>query len=155
MFKRKSNIKILVTYFMIGFLFSICITSVNAWIDWSAGPTFRYSDFGGYTYDSWHEIWIDKGSTPNTAMGYTEVKTSNLSNAPAGYMGTSAYLYNSAGTLIANTGWKYNSSSANMLYSLTQSTTTKGTYYSHGYTQAYNGNGYHTYRANRSPNMSN
>ncbi|MCC0673189.1 hypothetical protein IC216_14450 [Clostridioides sp. ES-S-0145-01] len=69
----------------------------------------------------------------------------------SGIMGAHANLYNTNGTVVKTTGWKYNTNKASGFSATTGSTISKGTYYTRGTTKAYDGSGYKTVGAKQSP----
>jgi hypothetical protein len=74
-------------------------------------------------------------------------------NVPAGYMGVLCRLYNSSNALQKQAGYFYNDSSCSGIGYNTGPpyTGAHGAYYSYGVSRGYNGNGYDSYYAYKSP----
>jgi hypothetical protein len=80
------------------------------------------------------------------------IVTQNDGNAPVGYMGAKARLYNDSGVLKASSDYIYNSEESSGVGATTSPHKKAGTYYSKGLTRAYNGNGYDEYTTFQTPN---
>lgn len=112
--------------------------------------TPRYYTVNGVSYMSGAGVLTNPGKV--SAM--VEAGPTNKS-APAGWVGAYAKIYTSGGALKCSSGWKYNSATlpkntGQMAFCNKNLT---GTFYSDGETRAWDGNGYKTYGANRSPNQ--
>lgn len=69
-------------------------------------------------------------------------------------MGAQARLYTSSGTLKYSSSMVYNDSPVVNIYAYSARTTSSGYFYAQSKVSFYNGNGYTSYTANRSPNAS-
>ena len=76
-----------------------------------------------------------------------------MKNVPAGYMGVQARLYTSNGTLKLSSSYVYNSTAIINELAYTSETSSSGYFYSHTQVKLYNGDGYNTYNAYKSPNI--
>lgn len=102
----------------------------------------------GYTYTYASHVVNDSIET----WGYGSVMLSSA-NAPTGYFGINARLYNSSGTIVKSSGMTYNDKPLGGRYVNTGFTSKKGTYYVQSLMSFYNGNGYSTYTCNASPRI--
>lgn len=124
---------------------SLCVYADTS-SDWQTQTVY------GYSYDYCSSIWNRYFTTGNTIEAVAEVITTNRKNAPAGYMGAQARLYNSSGTLVYSSSMVYNSSPVINVYAYSERTTSSGYFYAQSKVSFYNGNGYTSYTANKSPN---
>lgn len=106
----------------------------------------------GYSYDYCSSVWERGFTSGHTLEAVAEVITTNRTNAPTGYMGAQARLYTSSGTLLYSSNMVYNSSPVINVYAYSDRTTNTGYFYAQSKVSFYNGNGYSSYVANRSPN---
>lgn len=121
--------------------------TVNA--DTNSGWSTKSVNGKSYQYRS--STWNYSGLIKTLSAG--TVIWSNSGNVDAGWMGAQARLYKADGTLEKCTSYVYNSSATTILSTETSKVSTKNTYYySQAYVKFYNGNGYNSYAANRSPN---
>lgn len=101
-----------------------------------------------YKYEFYSGVTSEKGKVWSTVYVYP----TNVSSAPAGYMGSKAKLYNSDGKLVKESIWRYNPQSAISVEHNTSSVDVDGSiYYGRGEVQFYNGNGYNTYTCLKTP----
>lgn len=91
---------------------------------------------GNKTYDVSSILYQDS-STQYRASVWAQ--TTDSSNVPANYIGVDAYLCNEAQELIYNTGWKYNSTTANFHYAVTPKQRTSDIVYATGQVKLYTG----------------
>jgi len=134
--------------FLVVFLLSASAGAVLAGT--ASSNWFNYGPVNGYYYEN--AAIVVTGSSG--AWATTIAETSNKQTVPAGYVGAQARLYNSEGSLKLSSNWMYNSSSnVTGVQPSTSIYTTRGTYYSSGFSQAYNGSGYNNYGTYRSPNQ--
>ncbi|MDP2400824.1 MAG: hypothetical protein Q8M66_02495 [Actinomycetota bacterium] len=125
----------------------------------AAIPAFAgiaYSSYGYYTvYGIGYRNRASVYTYSDRGFAATDVFTYPAQNVPSGYMGALARLYNSSGTLVRQSTWRYNSGSASGLGATTSDSYTipTGVYYSLGQSRAWNGSGYTTYNTFRSPNQ--
>lgn len=108
----------------------------------------------GYSYDYCSSVWERGFTSGHTLEAVAEVITSNRKNAPAGYMGAQARLYTSSGTLKYSSSMVYNNTAVINVYAYSERTTSSGYFYAQSKVSFYNGNGYTSYTANKSPNAS-
>lgn len=111
---------------------------------------FYYGPVNGYYYQN-QSVMV----TPPKGGIYagTFVQTQYPVNVPTGYMGAFSRLYNSNGVQVESSGWVFNDVPEAGMGQNTPYYYVSGTYYSVGATAAYNGNGYTTYQAYRSPDL--
>lgn len=122
---------------------SFNLTSVNA-----ANSDKLETTVNGYTYIYYSQS-SDAGSSSYTAFTTIASKSANQV-IPAGYMGAQARIYNSNDTLIVAGSTNY-SPSNQLTFSASQNYGVKGSYYSYGVVKMYNGNGYNTNYAYKTP----
>lgn len=116
-----------------------------------AFSSYSYYTVNSYSYKARASINTD-GSK---AWSYTDLYTSDSSDAPSGYMGAQARVYNDAGTLKKSSDYVYTSSATDYISVGTTYTVTGGTYYGMGNVKLYNGSSYSTYQTTKSPSQSN
>lgn len=140
------NLKVSVCSFLVGIFLSI--TAIAAYAASAYSPWGYYGPYLGYSYQNRASIL----TYTDSASAYTDVQNQTSGNVPTGYMGLKARMYNSSNSLVSQSDYSYNSQP---LYSMARSTSTTshGTYYSKGLTQAYNGNGYVEYTTFASPSL--
>ena len=80
------------------------------------------------------------------------VWTKSGANEPYGYMGASTDLDKSDGTLVARSGWDYNSYATNFFSNTVSDYPAAGWYYGLGATESWNGTGYDSYYTYRTAN---
>ncbi len=115
----------------------------------ATSPWVYYGPVHGYSYKNRATV-----STTPRIYAVTGVYNQSTGNVPSGYLGALARLYRNQ-TLCTQTGYVYNSGSANgMDVVTTGSSCGSGTYYSYGVSKAYNGNGYDAYFTYESPHLS-
>jgi len=117
------------------------------------GTMGYYGPIDGYSYENQATIYTFASGLGQGASAQVYAQNQAQANVPSGYMGAYAQLWNSSGALIESSGWIYNNGPAYQQDASTGTYTTHGTYYSTGFTAAYNGNGYTTYSTFRSPNQ--
>lgn len=108
----------------------------------------------GYSYDYCSSVWERGFTSGHTLEAVAQVITTNRKNAPTGYMGAQARLYTSSGTLKYSSSMVYNDSPVINIYAYSSRTTSSGYFYAQSKVSFYNGNGYTSYTANKSPNAS-
>lgn len=140
----KKNIKIGIIVFMISILLGTSVTVVYA--AYASSNNRYYGPINGYEYYNCAIVYDDASAT-------TWVLLDQTGQVPTGYMGARARLYTSDGTLREDSGWTYSDEPLAGWYVDTDTQIWSGTYYSQGYSAAYNGNGYNTYSTYRSPNI--
>ncbi|MBF9964879.1 hypothetical protein F1383_18425, partial [Clostridioides difficile] len=84
------------------------------------------------------------------AYGSTVIKCTS-GKVTDGIMGVHANLYNSSGNVVKTTNWQYNTRTTDFHSASTKMHNVKGTYHTQGTTKAYNGSGYKTVGAKKSP----
>lgn len=144
----KGNIKRKIALFFMGIIIGISVLPVYAY-------TVVYSDIGYYGpqqgYSYMNRSFLEAENYPDGVQGNAGVGTQDSSNAPTGYMGVNAWLYEGT-TLVDSSGWYYNPSPDNEISSSTSiSYSRRGDFYADGQTRAYNGNGYYTYAVFSTP----
>jgi len=115
-----------------------------------AGTAYsNYSNFtcGDYGYRNRAEVMTDSyGARAATYIGsYPEV------TRPAGWYGALARLYNDAGTLVKQEGYRYNDSACVGYKVWTGNYTVRGNYYSYGVSKSWTGSAYHGHATWKSP----
>ncbi len=75
----------------------------------------------------------------------------NAVSTAAGYMGAVGKLYNSSGVLLLETGYSYNSVYASGMTVYASTWTSHGTFYSRGWSRAWDGYSYHACQTYQSP----
>lgn len=140
---RVSTVLVLILVMVLGLVITAFADTSSSW---------QYKTVNGYSYMYRSSIWNRYFTSGNTIEAVAEVKTSNGNNAPAGYMGAQARLYTSSGSLMYASSTVYNSSAVINIYAYSSRTTSSGYFYSQTRASFYNGNGYTTYTANKSPN---
>ena len=141
--KKIRNKRCLFAFILSASLMFLSVLSTSA-----ASSPYTTNTALGITYRFNSSVYNNSSST----WGYTGVTSQQRYGV--GYVGINARLYNSAGTLVKSSGWKYNSEPLYGHDENSGSTTVRGTYYSKGQVNLYNGNGYTTYTSNASPNIS-
>lgn len=141
----RRNLKTAAIAFVIGILFSTSITVVLA--AEASSPYGSYGPYLGYTY--LNQAVINTG--PYSVNAHTTVQTESSTSVPTGYMGAQARLFDSSGTLIEYSNMTYNDSPTSIMSTLAYTINRPGTYYSHGISAAYTGNGYDYYYTFKSP----
>lgn len=104
----------------------------------------------GYTYKYWSTLG---DGISGSLAAFSSICTTNGVNVPEGYVGARARLYNSSGTLVGASDWKYNSSSSTGETAYYSYSCTSGYYYAKGAVKIYNGDGYSTYDCKATPNI--
>lgn len=141
----KGKIKICLCTFLVSVLLGAGAAVVYA----SSGATKYYGPIYSYAYENWAGVNSGSGVWASTYVG----TQSGYGNAPAGYMGNRARLYNSSGSLKKDTGWIYNNQACGGFSELTSSYYWSGTYYSKGQTAAWEGYDYAIYLTYPSPSI--
>lgn len=129
----------------------VCITSQTAFAD-TYSSYYETPSINGYAYAFSSEVWSRTYLTYSTNEAVATVKTADSANAPTGYMGGQARLYNSSGTLVQSSTMTYNTSKVYCFFVYSPATSTAGIYYSQSKAEFYNGNGYTSYTGYKSPN---
>lgn len=138
--------RLTVVAFLVGL--SIPVGVAAAYAATASSSWMNTGTVNGYSYKN--QAQVDNSYTAAS----TNVATTDESNAPAGYMGAWAGLYESNGTLCKQSSWFYNPVSA-----AGESTVTNGSYcgagnyYSYGRSEAYTGSGYDAYYTYLSPDL--
>lgn len=101
----------------------------------------------GYDYRYWSVI---SNNQPGEIYAQTTVCSEGEKEAPEGYFGGQARIYNSNGVLKKSSEWKYNTIPAIVPYVIYE--TNSGYYYSKGQARFYTGDGYITYACTATPN---
>ncbi len=140
MFKRFG---IVALTFALGVFLSFTATAMAAQ---AQSDTTNLGTVNGYSYTA--NGYIDNASG---AQGYSVI-TRTGGSVPAGYMGISSYVYNSAGTCVVYSPWSYNSISTQSIGTFTSWYTVSGSYYrSKGSCKMYNGSDYTEKPSNYTP----
>jgi hypothetical protein len=106
----------------------------------------------GYTYKARASVNTDGSS----AWSYTDMATTNGNNAPAGYMGAKARVFDQNGGVKKASDMTYTSQSNYMVSVGTGRYDIQGgTFYGKGLVDLYNGNGYTQYETYQSPSQNN
>lgn len=134
----KRNLKGAFLAFLLGILFVASATAAFAATAYS--PYKYYGPYAGYSYMNRASVVSQSG----TGVGaYTWVSNQDSSNVPTGYIAAWAGLYNTSGQIVASSGnWIYNDQPLNGMMISSEIYNSSGSYYSYGYTAAYDGNGY-------------
>lgn len=143
LFIKRITVVGLISIMLLGF-------SVMAYADTSSGWTTKIVNGRSYKYNS--ETWNRYSGSNATLEAVANVKTSNGKNASSGYMGAQARLYTSNGTLHRSSSFVYNSSPAVNVIAYSSRTKSSGYFYAQSKIRLYNGDGYNTYTAKKSPN---
>lgn len=107
----------------------------------------------GRTYKFNSEVWNRYFTSGHTVEAVAQVRTADEKNAKTGYMGAQARLYTEGGTLKKSSSFVYNDVPVVNIYAYSpRATSTNIYFYSQSKIKLYNGNGYTTYTANKSPN---
>lgn len=117
----------------------------------SASSNPKYATVNGYSY-KYYTVVATEGS--NAYASTYAVCTSG--SAPTGYMGANSILYKDGviPVSVASRDWAYNTSSTTSYMRGCGMTAAAGSsYYAAGSVRFYNGGGYNTYSANRSPSL--
>lgn len=114
--------------------------------EFSSSPTKNVSVYGR-SYSFYSSVSSDSSG----AWSHAHVNADG--NLPAGYCGAKGRLFDSQGTLRAQSAWRYNAGGTSGLGEMTPTYRQPGTYYGQAQAQFYNGNGYQTYTAYRTPNI--
>lgn len=128
----------------------VAITCISAFAIDASYSSKSTATVGGrtYTYYSYIERWNEEKLCARVYAGTSKV-------VPIGYIGLQSRMYNSNGALEQSSDWRYSEiecvSFDSYVYVRADS---NDYYYSKGRVKLYNGNGYTTYTANASPNMS-
>lgn len=147
---KRKGMKSIVSFLLIAvmvFSSSLCAYADTS-SDWQTKTVY------GYSYDYCSSVWERGFTSGHTLEAVAQVFTTNRKNAPAGYMGAQARLYTSSGTLMYSSSMVYNDSPVINVYAYSARTTSSGYFYAQSKVSFYNGNGYTSYIANRSPNAS-
>jgi len=131
----------------VGLMFSL---AMNASANTESSWTTRTVNGQSYKFNS--SVWNRSLSSGNTVEAVAQVKTTNKKAVEVGYMGAQARLYTSGGALKCTSGVEYNTAKAQNIYVYSSRTSSSGYFYSQSKVYLYNGNGYTTYTANKSPN---
>jgi len=120
-----------------------------AWSAMAASAKNSYGPYAGWSYNNWAEIWngpMQAATAVETAQGY---------QAPPGYMGARPRMLNSDGTICHVNQFRYNNIAASGFASFGDTGGCGGyvAWYSHGWSQAWNGYSYETFGTWRSPNL--
>ncbi len=131
---------------IVGVVFGATIPSAYAGTATSS-PNY-YGPYAGYTY--WNQAIVT--TYASGAYGGTHVQTyPGTPSVPPGYMGAVGKLYNSSGVLLLETGYSYNSVYASGMTVYTSTWTSHGTFYSRGWSRAWDGYSYHACQTYQSP----
>lgn len=147
---KRKGIKSIVSFLVIAVM--VFSSSLSAYA--STSSDWQTKTVYGYSYDYCSSVWERGFTSGHTLEAVAEVITTNRKNAPAGYMGAQARLYTSSGTLKYSSSMVYNDSPVINVYAYSARTTSSGYFYAQSKVSFYNGNGYTSYIANRSPNAS-
>lgn len=113
-----------------------------------------YGPQAGYSYKNQNSIYTN--GTYGPVYAYVGVNTQKGGNAPSGYIGLVARMYQSSWFLVSDSGSpQYNSGQASG-FSLAASKSGPDlatNFYSKGLTYAFNGSGYNTYSSFQSPDI--
>lgn len=120
--------------------------SATAMAEQALSDTTNLGTVDGYSYTA--SGYIDNSYG---AQGYSAI-TRTGGTVPAGYMGISCYVYNSAGVCVTYSSWSYNTSAVQSIGSSTNWYTVSGSYYrSKGSCKMYNGSDYTEEPTNYTP----
>ncbi len=133
-------------------LIGVMLLSSSLCVHADTSSNWQTATVYGYSYDYRSSLWNRYFNSGNTIEAVAEVFTSNRKNAPAGYMGAQARLYTSSGTLKYASSMVYNDTAVINVYAYSERATSSGYFYSQSKVNFYNGNGYTSYTANKSPN---
>lgn len=153
----RGNIKSSVKAFICGAL--IANLSVGSIMSASAASSVRGQSLifsnSGYNYSACNIINTGSDSNGNYATASTTISVTNGSSMPAGQMGACATIYDRSGRYISSSGIRYNSANVvSIARPITIRNITGSTaYYSMGYVEVWNGNGYTAFYPDRSPNL--
>lgn len=131
--------------FTIGVLLSF---STAAMASYAISSNKYFGPYAGYSYFNYSDVDV---TSNYGAIGGGSTCTQS-GQAPAGYMGAEAYLYNKSGTLIMHSDVVYNSTSSGGIGNGTNGYKVSGYYYyGMGRSEVYNGNDYTEVYSNKSP----
>ena len=122
---------------IVGFLATMSPLAASATSASSA--TFNYGSYAGHNYSNSAAVLVNGSAYANT---YVTSRTGGC--ALPGYIGNRARLFNSAGTLVADSGISYNSTCVTTSSIYTPTTSVRGNYYSRGQSSAWTGTSYIT-----------
>jgi hypothetical protein len=144
---RLNNRRLVLSVFLAGTL--IGASASVAFAATATSNPYNYGPVNGYSYYNEASVSSDSG------LVEANTSASNVSpvNVPTGYIGVAEALFNSSNQVITTRDWIYNNIPAVGIGYSTSGISTSGTYYSKGYSQAFNGSGYTMYNTNRSPNI--
>lgn len=132
----------------------ICLIVMKSSLNAFAGSTFsnwKTSVVNGYSYD-YMSIVFDRGYlSGHTLEAAADVQTTYSGNAPTGYMGAQARLFNEDDELICASSMIYNSSPVGNVLAYSDTISESGYFYAQSKVRLYNGNGYNTYYAYKTP----
>ena len=116
----------------------------------SATSTPKTVTLNGHSYSYYTKVATESGN----AYAWTYANATNGS-VPTGYMGANSTLYKEGiiPTAVASRDWAYNTSTSSSHTRGCGMTASSGNYYAAGQVRFYNGSGYNTYTANRSPSL--
>ena len=134
---------------MVSLSCSILTSKVWSLQDFQADSnTKNYGSYDGFSYTN--EAAVDNDSS---IYGWAYAWTQNGSDAPVGYIGTEAQLFESNGTLCETTSYSYTPAAYYGWDNWTSGSCGKMYYYGRGWTRAYTGNGYYSIVTDISPNL--
>lgn len=112
-----------------------------------------YYNVGGESYKNSAAVRTDF-SNQNWVVGTTFNSRSDRRDAAPGWIGARARLYRSNGSLVSQSGWRYNDRAMPTIAASTYQRPGPGVYYAKGLTTAWDGRGsYKTYNTFRSLNQ--
>lgn len=137
-------------YKKIGLIVTSCILALSitsGGVYAASESNYQYATVNGYSYKFYSDI----------SQGYKSLRAGTYVGATSGspkggYMGALARVYTSNGVLYDSSDWEYNNEGT-VGMNIPTYAERNGIYYSHGRIKLYNGNGYNTYDAYKSPNM--
>jgi hypothetical protein len=136
-------------------LIMIVFVLTNVVISYASEAFSAYKTFpqtNGYTYKARASVNTDG----TAAWSYTDLVTTDWNNAPAGYMGAKARLFDPNGMVKKESDMTYTSQSNYMVSVGTGRYNIQGgTFYGKGSVELYNGNGYVGYDTYQSPSQNN
>lgn len=114
-----------------------------------------YGPLAGYSYKNANlmfDYYVNNCCT--TAMARTTVARDGAGNIPAGYMGAAVKAYRSNGALcFSHNSYSYNYIPQDSFYDEEGTYCGAGYFFTQGFTQSWNGNGYNSYGTFRTPNF--
>lgn len=112
----------------------------------SASSSVSALSANGKSYTAQAVVYTNTGS----AWAYSRINSSS-GNVASGWMGANGRLFNSAGSLVKEGGFTYNSGAASGLSIPSGTLYRSGSYYSYGVVKVWNGSSYNAHYTYKSP----